>query len=276
VILAQPAPGIYRVSGLSNAPHHIRNDAVTESQAGPDTFDGFALPAGESPLAPPHRHRQIEFIGDSHTVGYGNTSPTRECTEDQVWARTDSSQSFPALVAHHYDADYQNNSISGHGIVRNYNGFAGDPVPVAWPWILFDKKNPYTDTSWQPQVIVIALGTNDFSTPLNPGEPWKTRDALHTDYEDAYLRFLEHLRIRNPHAYFVLWGTGMADGEIEAEESKVVHLWKAEGEKRVAFVPINDLQFTACNFHPSLADDRTIAADLEKAIDTVPNTWRGK
>ncbi|HTV15931.1 MAG TPA: GDSL-type esterase/lipase family protein [Acidobacteriaceae bacterium] len=271
--LVKPAPGAYAVTGLVAGPHSIRIDVVTESQAGPDTFLGFALPPGEKPLAPPHRLRQIEFIGDSHTVGYGNTSPTRTCTEDQVWATTDSSQAFGALVARHYDADFQINAISGHGIVRNYNGSPGDPVPVAYPWVLFDHKQIYGDSNWHPEVIVIALGTNDFTTPLNPGEKWKNRGALHADYEATYLRFLEMLRAENPCAYFIVWATNMANGEIESEESKVVDQWKAKGETRVTFLPIDNLSFTACNFHPSLADDRTIATDIEKDIDAVPSLW---
>jgi len=274
--LVKPAPGAYQITGLAAGSHTIRIDVITESQAAPDTFLGFALPPGEAPLTPPHRTRQIEFIGDSHTVGYGNTSPTRDCNESQVWATTDSSQSFAALVARHYDADDQNNSISGHGIVRNYNGAPGDPVPVAWPYVLLDKKNLYNDPHWRPEVIVIALGTNDFSTPLHAGEPWKTRAQLHADYEATYLRFLQTLRARNPQAYFILWATDMADGEIASEESKVVDAWKATGEKRVAFLAIPGLQFTACNFHPSLADDRTIATRLEQIIEAVPNVWQSR
>ena len=36
-------------------------------------------------------------------------------------------------------------------------------------------------------------GTNDFSTPLNPGERWKTREALHPDCETTCVRFLHAL-----------------------------------------------------------------------------------
>jgi lysophospholipase L1-like esterase len=277
VSLVKPAAGsVLRVEGLTAGPHTIRIDVVTESQAGSDTFLGFALPPGEKPLAPPHRTHQIEFIGDSLTVGYGNTSPTRTCTEDQVWAATDTSQAFGPLVARHYDADYQVNAISGHGIVRNYNGSPGDPVPVAYPWILFDHKQIYGDSNWHPQVIVIALGDNDFTTPLNPGEKWTTRDQLHAACEAAYLRFLETLRATNPRAYFILWATDQADGEIESEVRNVFNRWKSLGETRVAFLPIDHLTFTACNFHPSLTDDQTIAADLERVIDAVPGVWEEK
>jgi lysophospholipase L1-like esterase len=277
IALPQPAPGIRCASGFANAPHTIRVDDVTENQQdAPNAFDGFAIPAGEKPLDPPHRTRQIEFIGDSHTVGYGDTSPTRNCTNDVVWATTDTSHAFGPLVAAHYDADDQINAISGHGIVRNYNGGPGDPVPVAWPYILFDKQNPYNDPAWHPQIIVIALGTNDFSTRLRPGEKWKTREDLHADFEATYVRFLQTLRTRNPHAYVIVWATDMADGEIEAEARKVVNQWKATGETRVTFIPINGLQFSACNYHPSLADHQAIATILEKTIDATPGIWQGK
>src|SRR5436190_1638011 len=113
--LVKPRPGVWRINGLANGAHVVRVDAVTESQAAANTFKGFTLPRGSRALtlAPPNH--QIEFIGDSHTVGYGNTSKTRDCTQDDVWSTTDSSAAFGPQVARHYDADYQINAISGRG-----------------------------------------------------------------------------------------------------------------------------------------------------------------
>lgn len=184
-----------------------------------------------------------------------------------MWATTDTSQAFGALIASHYNADDQINAISGRGIVRNYNGFAADTLPQAYPYVLLDKKQEYHDPLWKPQIIVISLGTNDFSTPLNPGEKWKTRDELHSDFEATYLRFLKQLRARDPDAFFILWATDMAHGEIESEVQKVVQLAQAQGEARIAFLPIDHLQFSGCNWHPSLADDRTIRDKVVQFID---------
>ena len=270
-----PGPGVYMVGPLPAARHTVRVEVATESQAGPDTFEGFALPPGGRPADAPRRAKEIEFIGDSHTVGYGNTSATRGCTPDRVWATTDETQAFGALTARHYDADYQVNAISGHGIVRNYNGSAGDPVPVAYPYVLFDRKQRYEDSAWQPQVVVIALGTNDFSTPLNPGERWKTREALHADYEATYSKFLVELRRRYPGAYLLLWATDGVNGEIQQEVAKVVAARKAAGETRLGFLPMNGLKMDACDAHPSLADDRTITAKLIGFMDAQPGIWAG-
>jgi lysophospholipase L1-like esterase len=276
LVLVNPSSGLYRVSGLENKSHSVSVLVVTESQDAPNIFKGFGITAGEKALAPPKHSRQIEFIGDSHTVGYGDTSPKRECTVDEVWATTDDSQAFGALTANHYHADYQINAISGRGIVRNYGGGPGDTVPIAYPYLLFDKKQLYTDATWKPQIIVIALGTNDFSTPLNPGERWKTREELHADYEATYVRFLQSLRERNPDAYIILWATDMADGEIESEVQKVVERAKAAGERKIAFIPIDHLPFAGCHFHPSLAGHRTIRDRLVQFIDSNPTIWQGK
>lgn len=270
VVLTTPEPGVYRVSGLGGGDHTLRLEVVTESQSAPDSFDGFAIPASATPLPPPVRPHQIEFIGDSYTVGYGNTSPTRECSRDQVWSTTDTSQAFGPLVAAQEDAEDQINAISGHGVVRNYDGSPGDPVPVAYPYVLFDRKNVYRDTSWHPQLIVIGLGTNDFSTPLHPGEPWKTRAALHADYEATYVRFLHLLRARNPQAYLLLWATDGANGEIQTEVQKVVAQYKASGDSRIAFLPVNGLGMTACDWHLSTADDRTVAGMIDDFLHRHP------
>ncbi|MEG3082065.1 SGNH/GDSL hydrolase family protein [Sphingomonas sp. PB2P12] len=274
--LVKPKPGLYRVADLANGRHTIRVDVASESQAAPTVFGGFYATAGTRALPAPTRTRQIEFIGDSHTVGYGNISTKRDCTQDEVWTTTDASQAMPALTARRYGADYQVNAISGRGIVRNYDGMAADTVPVAYPFILFDKTTRYTDTAWRPRLYVIALGTNDFTTPLHPGEPWKTRAALHADYEQHYVDFVKRLRAANPDAHVVLWATDMADGEIAAEVGKVAARLKAEGERNVAFVRVTDLAFTGCHAHPSTSDDARITTALSTYIDTHPEIWMRK
>lgn len=274
VALVRPAPGRYRVAAPSAGQHRIRIDVVSESQAGPTAFGGLYAPAGTMPLpAPATPRRAIEFIGDSHTVGYGNTSTNRDCSEQQVWETTDTSQGIAGQLSRRYGTAYRVNAISGRGIVRNYGGFAAPTVPDAYPYALFDGKTPAVDAGWQPQVIVIALGTNDFTTPLKPDERWKTRDALHADYEARYVRFVQDLRRRNPRAFFVLWATDLAEGEIAREVAKVGDRLRASGETRLAVVPVTGLSFGGCHFHPNVADDTKIADAIGKAIDGRKGVW---
>lgn len=274
--LVKPKPGLYRVAGLAHGRHAIRVDVASESQSAPTVFGGFYAASGTRPLPAPSRARQIEFIGDSHTVGYGNISTRRDCTQDEVWATTDTAQAMPALTARRYGADYQVNAISGRGIVRNYDGMAADTVPTAYPFTLFDKAARYADPAWHPRLFVIALGTNDFTTPLHPGEPWKTRDALHADYEQHYVDFVKRLRAHDPNAHVVLWATDMANGEIASEVGKVASRLNAEGERDIGFIPVAGLAFTGCHAHPSTSDDARITMALSTYIDTHPEIWRQK
>jgi lysophospholipase L1-like esterase len=270
--LAKPA-GLYRIDGLGEGRHAVRIQVATESQAGPNRFDGFALPEGSKALPAVRPARQIEFIGDSHTVGYGNTSPSRDCTQAEIWATTDNSRAYGALTAERHGADYRVNAISGRGIVRNYNGSPGDTLPTAYPFALFDRKTRDADPAWRPQLVVISLGTNDFSTPLNPGEKWSTRADLRVDYERTYVAFVQGLRVRYPQARFLLWSTDGAEGEIQVRARNVAASLRAAGETRVDFVAIDGLAMTGCQWHPSEADDRRIADALAVAIEGDPDVW---
>lgn len=262
--------GIHRVHGLGAGEHRIRVEVATESQAGPNRFGGFLLPSASTPLPVPASVRRIEFIGDSHTVGYGNLSTVRECSDAEVWATTDNTHAYGPLLAHRLGADYRVNAISGRGIVRNYDGGAGDTLPQAYPYVLFDHSVEDADTQWQPQAIVIALGTNDFSTPLKPDERWETRQALRDDYVDTYTAFVQSLRARHPQAHVVLWATDGAAGEIREQVARVLARLQQAGEERVDFVPVDGLSMEGCHWHPSLADHEHIAAVLARHLESLP------
>lgn len=146
---------------------------------------------------PAPRDRQIEFIGDSITVGYGNVSGTRDCDPEQLKRTTNTDVSHGALTARQLDADYQINGFSGLGMVRNVAGITPDVTYRTY----YDRallnvdgdvwQNPGT---WRPQIVVVNLGSNDF-TDLTPGEPW-THDSLAAAYRTAYDEFLRELRTR--------------------------------------------------------------------------------
>jgi lysophospholipase L1-like esterase len=273
--LLKPAPGTYRIAGLAQGKHAVRIDTVSENQSASERFDGFFLAPGATPASVQRRARRIEFIGDSHTVGYGNMSASHDCTAEQLFAATDTSQAFGPITARHYDADYRVTAISGRGIVRNYDGGAGDVLPAAYPWVLFDKSVRDTDTVWQPDVLVIALGTNDFSTPVKPGERWPDRAALAADYEANYVGFVKSLRRRYPGAYVVLWSTDAPGGEVRPEAEKVLRQLNAAGESRIRYVPVAGLDLAGCHFHPSAADHGRIAAALQRAIDDAEGWDKG-
>jgi len=205
------------------------------------------------------RPRKIEFIGDSHTVGYGVRSPVRECTESQVHDLTDTSLAFGPILARRLDADYRIQAFSGRGVVRNYNGGApGLPLPALFPRLIPGQEQPRVsaDDAWSPDVLVIGLGTNDFSTPLNPGEPWANEVALRQDYRDRYVAFIQALKASRPQArVFLIAGDTFAEDVAEVADRT--------GAKAVR---ITGMDRGGCHWHPSAADQVMMADRLEAAI----------
>ena len=281
----QRGQGTFSVAAKAPGRHIVRLEKASESQDsanGPSvkffvvSIRSAAITQVNTPLPPPPaRTRQIEFIGDSWTVGYGNTSAKRTCTKDEIWATTDTSQAFGPLTAKHFDADYQINAYSGRGVVRNYDGVApGVPLPALYPYELFDRKTAYSDPAWHPQLIVVGLGGNDFSTPLHPTEKWATREALAADYEASYVAFLKNVRARNPKAYLLI--ESYKASEAGPHIDNVVAKLKAEGETRIDSVMIGDFELTGCDWHLNVKDDQKISAQMTAWIDAHPDIWLAK
>jgi lysophospholipase L1-like esterase len=241
-----------------------------ESQAATGQFDGFFIPPGEGALPAPLQSRQIEFIGDSYTVGSGNTSTSHTCTPDQLWATTDTAKAFAPQVARHYDAEYRINAYSGRGVVRNYDGVVPEaPLPVLYPYALFDGKSEAMAAEWHPQVILIALGTNDFSTPVHAGEKWADLATLRADYIVSYVAFIQKLREHNPAAQILLMAYD--DPEVTADIEEVATEVRANGDTRVDTIDAaGPLAKTGCDGHPSTDDDVKIAGVIEAYIDSYP------
>jgi lysophospholipase L1-like esterase len=273
-VLRRPDAGLYRITGLARGAHEVRIEVVSEHQAGSARFGGFALDADGVTGASPRRARRIEFIGDSHTAGYGAALDRRECTAEEVWASTDNSLAFGPLTARRYDADYQINAISGRGVVRNYGGAALPTLPEAYPYALFDGETRYEASDWSPDVVVVDLGTNDFSTPLASGERWASREALRADFEAGYVRFAETLRARYG-AFLILLTPPSAEDEIAVSVGRVAERLKAAGEDRLAVLATGPLAFTACDWHPSRRDHEQIAGVLAAFLDAHPEVWNG-
>ena len=269
-----PKYEIFQYSGLTDGPHRIRVETQTESPM--DAYQGvnqIDVPDVADALpAPPARDRQIELIGDSYAAGYGTTSLKHECTKDEIHDTTDTQQAFGALLGKHYDADYQVNAVSGIGMVRNYDDSPGDVMTALYPYTLFDKQVLYKDPTWNPQVVVIALGDNDFATPVKAGGKWADEDALTADFVATYVKFVEDARKTHPRATFVLMDYG--EPQLIPALADIAARLKADGDNRIlTWSAGTGFEQTGCDWHLSLNDHKRIAAGLETFIDAQPNIW---
>ena len=160
------------VSGLGEGRHRIMVQKRTEGEYGKVSVKGFILPLACRLLPDedvPQRH--IEFIGNSLTCGFGTEGADRD--EPFKVSTENCNLSYAAVIARHFGADYTFIAHSGQGAVRNY----GDSLTVSPLCMrermmrLFDTDTAaVSDLPYEPDLVVINLGTNDFSLPPFPSE----------------------------------------------------------------------------------------------------------
>jgi lysophospholipase L1-like esterase len=273
MILRKPGATTITVQAPGQGTHTIRLEKRSETQYATGHFYGFrALLAPTAPVPA----RQIEFIGDSLTVGYGNTSAFTQCTPDEIFETTDAQEGFGVLTAKHFNADYQINAFSGLGMVRNYDGkeHAKYHVPMLYPRAIFDDPTPAVEPDWHPQIIVISIGGNDFSTPVRSDEPWGTQAAMAADYEKTYVAFVEKVHADDPKAQLVMmWHED--DPAYATSAQKVFDTLKGEGLP-LDRVHLPQMADTGCNGHPNIRDDAKAADALIGYFEAHPDDWQGK
>ena len=162
---------IVLAEGLGKGEHEIILQKRTEGEQGRFTVHSF-LTKGELLQASGRKERHIEFVGDSYTCGYGTESHDRN---DPFLAETENCNlTYAAIAARYFGADFNLVSHSGQGIARNYDNFgAGYHMPHRYRQVFNTAKEPLWEPSmgaYTPDVVVIYLGTNDFSTGEQPLE----------------------------------------------------------------------------------------------------------
>ena len=275
IIISRPARNAVRLAGLGEGPHSVRIDKINESLSGVGEFAGFFLPPdGQGFDRPAAMGRQIEIIGDSDSVGYGNTSSTRDCTGDDVFLTTDTMESYGPSVARHFQADYQLNAMSGIGLVRNYGGvMPGRTMTTMYSRVLFDEPVLVAPDAWRPNVIVLALGSNDFASPMGEGEQWTDEVALRGVFETTYLRFIQGLRADNPAAFFLLVAWEEYGRDYVGAHEAVLESLQAERDMQAGLVILPAMEKTGCDWHPSLEDHQRTADAIIRYLEARPTLW---
>ncbi len=241
-----------------------------QANAGKGELLGFRVLKGSAILPLAARPHRIELIGDSITCGYGNevstTTPddshytTHESNADRAWG---------AVAARALDAEYMAVAYSGRGVSKNFMGGAGDTLPQMYGKSLPDDPAaaPWSVSAWTPEVVVINLGTNDFSAA-------GTDEAA---YRAAYLAFLKTLRGYYPAATFILaagpmisdyYPAGeMAWTKIQDDLKQIVAARKAEGDAAIASLLFQPQSAPyGEDYHPTVATHQAMADQLVAQI----------
>ncbi|MFF9809964.1 hypothetical protein ACF1G5_33465 [Streptomyces coeruleorubidus] len=159
-------------------------------------------------------------------------------------------------------------------MVRNYNGGRPDVTYRTFcDRALLNVSGDVwrTPGTWRPHLVVVNLGTNDFSTAVNPGEPW-TPDSLAAAYRGAYGDFLQKLRTRYGAATTIV---AVGTGEFAGQVQQVVETRNDVGDSgiRYWFLDRPDLDFLGRHWHYSAHDDRVISERLTSFAVGLPMSW---
>ena len=255
-------------SGLPRGTHTVvlrkRSEALYGSIfIGDVTTDGTL----SASVAPTH---QIEVIGDSISVGYG-LDGVNPCSNSA--AVEDNPLTYEALAANALNADYNVIAWSGKGIVRNYADDGQALMPELWTrYGANDADNSYTfPATWNPQAVVINLGTNDFGY-LNTRQPLDV-----TAYTNAMVSFVKTVQKRYPNANFFLMTSPMlsdtyptaADAQKTTQTNALNAAIKQIGAKAHLVDWPTQGADVGCDYHPNAATQAAEGKVLAAAIKSV-------
>lgn len=206
---------------------------------------------------------RIEFIGDSITCGMGADTTEINCDEGEWFDQHSAYMAYGPRVARELGVDYEINCVSGMGIYRNWNDEDEPVLPDVYPYLhlnddhreraIINKKDP-------PQVVSIALGTNDFS--LGDGE--KLRMPFSEDpFKENYIKFLESIFKIYPETKVALISSPMVKEEDRKELIEILHEIKTQlADKPIEIFEFNKIYSRGCSGHPSAEDHELMAEQL--------------
>ena len=247
--------------------HILKIYKATEAQNGNVAFGGLrAMELQDLPKVPA---RRIEFIGNSITCGMGVDYEEIPCDSGVWYDQHNAYLAYGPRVARALNAQYMISCVSGIGIYRNWNS-----QPSEEPVMPEVYENRYLNTrdsaswdfsSFQPDLVSIALGTNDFSD----GDGKKER--LHFDsaqYVASYIKFVNTIYEKYPDTQISLLTSPMVSGEkgtvfINSLKAVQQHFKEVKPEKKpIAVFNFESITPHGCGYHPDKNDQQQMAEVL--------------
>lgn len=224
-------------------------------------------------------------IGDSLTSGEGLYGAREEDGFASAWfgAR----RAFPRLTADSLCADCRCVSQSGWGIRSDWRNDPRHALPDWYARVCgpaagkanaaLGAQKPNDFAAWQPDAVIVNLGTNDTGAMENPpcpgpdGVPFQQRNAPEglALLEEAAFAFLRDLRRRNPSAKLV-WAYGMLGETLRPSLERAVNRFWAE-DSRTWFLPLPEMrpEDIGSRLHPGPACHQIAADTLTTFLKTI-------
>lgn len=249
--------------------------------------DGFFLPVSD-------RRFKLEFIGDSITSGEG----TYGANEDTDWLAMymSSSRSYAVMVSDALDADYHLFSQGGWGVLSGWDNNPHCNIPSCYEKLCgltngeynerLGASRPYRFETWEPDAIIVNLGTNDASAFDQPawtdpltGETFKQRRNLdgtcHPEdlerFKQAVIDFLAMIR-KNNRGSHIVWTYGMLGYDLTLAITDAINSYQRQsGDNNVAFLqlPNTTPETIGAHAHPGVKSHERAAKVLTEYLKNI-------
>ena len=256
------------IGALSNGVHTIWIYKATEAASGP-IFIEKIIAAGIKAIKEPQLPL-IEFIGNSITCGAASDSSDFPCALGEYHDHHNAYEAYGPSVARALHANFILSSVSGIGIYRNWNS-TGPTMPQVYEKTDFELNGNrnWDFNTYHPQIVSIALGTNDFSggDGKSPRLPFDS-----AEYVSKYINFIKLVKSKYPKASIILLSSPMLNGSrrdmlqncLSAVKTNVDRTYIKD--KPVTLFFFEPMQARGCSGHPSVADHEILARELEPAF----------
>lgn len=261
------APVTELATNLGEGEHELFLFRRTEGGLGISEFGGLVLANGGQTLEHYFSKKHcIEFAGDSIVCGFRNAG--------QDWDDEDSYMAFSVQLARLLNADWSCVSISGIGVVHNYD----EPWPPYMPHLQdyypqthkCEPESGWSFLRWQPDVVLVATGTNDF-TDAN-------RTPTAVEFKSGYSELIKVIRRNNPQAKIICTEPipGWAGPLCREWIAELVDDFNKQGDINLYYLSVNVPEpllsaehYVGDGTHPNIIGGAVIAGYLKEKIAVI-------
>lgn len=233
----------------------------TEAANGELIFNGLRAQQIEMPEE--NKRPKIEFIGDSITCGMGADISETGCDGGEWYDQHSAYFSYGPRVARALEVDFELNCVSGMGIYRNWNDEDQPVMDEVYPYLHLNGnhgKRAVVEKEDPPNIVSIALGTNDFSK----GDGVKERSPFNSKtFKEKYSVLIKSILEIYPETKIALITSPMTkkeDGELLAEAlGEIRDDFK---DQHIEIFKFEQNYTRGCGSHPSIEDHAVMAEKM--------------
>lgn len=244
--------------------HSLIMQKRTEAEQGRVTLHAIRVD-GMLLQAEPIKARQIEFIGDSYTCGYGVESKSMH---EHFSPQTENvSKTYADIICRYFDAECIRVSHSGMGIVRNYNSkYPNWTMPCRYRYTFDMDSTAYlwdaASAVYRPQLTVIYLGGNDFSCGMQP---------VYESFRDAYIGLLVQIKANYGAHHPILCVSKPNDAVSDyvrriVEECQMTEVYRFANTSELYHYDDDDM---GADYHPNYRAHKKLACTIIPYVSTI-------